>query len=141
MDNVLLTGFAPSGDDTHNASRQNAARYPLADSEGRGLQHAASAVAGAHAYRSTLPLDRCSERLRGADIPVGFSYSACTYLCNEVLYAALRHASLHDLPYKAGFVHMPHASAHIARRGHLAPKLPMSMLVEALDLIVQECMQ
>lgn len=107
MNNVLLTGFAPYGDDTEKPSQQNAAHHPLADSKGGRLQYAELAVAGALACRSTLPLGRCYERLQG----------------------------------NAGFVRMPHASACIARRRHLAPSLPMSMLVEALDLIVQECMQ
>jgi len=203
MDTVLLTGFAPFGDDTENPSQQvaealdgrrhgsattvasvlpvehgraadllidaidrlrpslvlatglasgrcgislervalNAAHYPLPDSNGCRLQHTDLAVDGALAYRSTLPLDRCYERLQAAGIPVELSYSAGTYLCNEVFYAALRHASAHDLPYRAGFIHMPYASAYIARRGHLAPSLPVAMLVEALGLIVQECMQ
>lgn len=141
MDNVLFTSFAPFDDDTENPSQQSSVHHPLADSRGGRLQHAELAVARALAYRSILPLGHCYERLQAADIPVEFSYSAGIHLCNEVFYAALRHASSHVLQYKAGFVHMPDASAYIAWRGHLASSLSMSVPVEALDLIVQECMQ
>lgn len=203
MDNVLLTGFVPFGDDTENPSQQvaaaldgrrygqatvvaavlpvehgraaellletidrlrplvviatglasgrcaislervalNAAHYPLPDGAGLRLRHGELVVDGELAYRSTLPLDRCYYRLQAAGIPVELSYSAGTYLCNEVFYAALRHAAAHGLSYRAGFIHMPYASAYIARRERLAPSLPLSMLVEAIELIVQECLQ
>ena len=46
---------------------------------------------GNDAYFSTLPVRRIAEAINAAGVPSQVSYSAGTYVCNEVLYTLLSH--------------------------------------------------
>ena len=59
------------------------------------------------AYFATLPTRRIVEKLRGEDIPAQLSYSAGTFVCNNLLFCAL-HESARKVPAaRCGFVHVP----------------------------------
>ena len=60
------------------------------------------------AYFATLPTRRIVEKLREEDIPAQLSYSAGTFVCNNLLYCAL-HESAQKFPAtRCGFVHVPY---------------------------------
>ena len=60
------------------------------------------------AYFATLPTRRIVEKLRGEDIPAQLSYSAGTFVCNNLLFCAL-HESARKFPAaRCGFVHVPY---------------------------------
>ena len=60
------------------------------------------------AYFATLPTRRIVEKLRGEDIPAQLSYSAGTFVCNNLLYCALHESTQHDPALRCGFVHVPY---------------------------------
>ncbi len=66
---------------------------------------------GPAAYRSTLPVEKMAADLREHGIPAGLSFSAGTYVCNDLFYALMGMA---DVP--AGFVHVPQ-STEAAKEG------------------------
>jgi pyrrolidone-carboxylate peptidase len=69
---------------------------------------------GAEAYRSTLPLDRMRERLLAAGIPARLSSTAGNFLCNALMYHALRRCAEHTPPRPCGFIHLPYLPAQVA---------------------------
>jgi pyroglutamyl-peptidase len=69
---------------------------------------------GAEAYRSTLPLDRIRERLLAAGIPARLSSTAGNFLCNALMYHALRLCADHRPPRPCGFIHLPYPPAQVA---------------------------
>jgi pyroglutamyl-peptidase len=93
---------------------------------------------GPAAYFSTLPLRRILERLRGEGVPAAISNSAGTYLCNFAMYLLLRHADLRGYPRRAGFIHVPYTPEIAARKPGPPPSLPLSMLVRAAVVAVEE---
>ena len=59
---------------------------------------------------SALPVRAMTEALQADGIPAELSYSAGTYVCNEVMYRVLAHKQAHFPKMPAGFVHVPYAA-------------------------------
>ena len=82
------------------------------------------------AYFATLPTRRIVEKLRGEDIPAQLSYSAGTFVCNNLLFCAL-HESARKFPAaRCGFVHVPYLPEQ-AKDGS-APSMSLALMVRAL---------
>ena len=82
------------------------------------------------AYFATLPTRRIVEKLRGEDIPAQLSYSAGTFVCNNLLFCAL-HESTQKFPAaRCGFVHVPYLPEQ-AKDGS-APSMSLALMVKAL---------
>ena len=87
------------------------------------------------AYFATLPTRRIVEKLREQDIPAQLSYSAGTFVCNNLLYCAL-HESAQKFPTtRCGFVHVPYLPEQ-AKDGS-APSMGLEMMVKALHIAVE----
>lgn len=91
-----------------------------------------------HAYFTGLPVKALIARLQAQGLPAELSFSAGSFVCNQVFYA-LMHAArrwprLHGAP--AGFIHLPplpeQAAAHPAGR-----PLPLAEQVRAVAAVVQ----
>ena len=63
---------------------------------------------GDTAYFSTLPVRRMAEATLAAGVPARVSYSAGTYVCNDLLYTLLHR--YRDGGARVGFVHIPYAT-------------------------------
>ncbi|MBE6614355.1 MAG: pyroglutamyl-peptidase I [Ruminococcaceae bacterium] len=61
--------------------------------------------AGSEAYRSTLPVEAMCSRMQDAGIPAGLSFTAGTYVCNDLFYHLMKTAAV-----PAGFIHVPQAA-------------------------------
>lgn len=82
------------------------------------------------AYFATLPTRRIVEKLREQDIPAQLSYSAGTFVCNNLLFCAL-HESARKFPAtRCGFVHVPYLPEQ-AKDGS-APSMSLALMVRAL---------
>ena len=87
------------------------------------------------AYFATLPTRRIVEKLREQDIPAQLSYSAGTFVCNNLLYCAL-HESAKKLPAtRCGFVHVPYLPEQ-AKDGS-APSMSLALMVRALTAALE----
>ena len=74
---------------------------------------------------SRLPVRSMVSRLKESGIPAELSYSAGTYVCNEVMYRVL-----HDFDGPAGFIHVP-ASIE------LGGKMTLEEMAEGLSICVR----
>ena len=87
------------------------------------------------AYFATLPTRRIVEKLREEDIPAQLSYSAGTFVCNNLLYCAL-HESAQKFPAtRCGFVHVPYLPEQ-AKDGN-APSMSLALMVRALTAALE----
>ncbi|MBE6990045.1 MAG: pyroglutamyl-peptidase I [Ruminococcaceae bacterium] len=77
----------------------------IADNAGRKPQDESVVPDGPAAYFSTLPVRRMVEAVLAAGVPCACSYSAGTFVCNEVLYALLHH--FRGSGVRVGFIHVP----------------------------------
>jgi pyroglutamyl-peptidase len=79
---------------------------------------------GPASYASTLPLTTMHAALRERGIPVGYSDTAGTYVCNHVFYTARHLMEQRGDRRPCGFIHLPQAG----ERG-----LPLEVLVDGIE--------
>lgn len=89
------------------------------------------------AFFSTIPTRQITDRLRAAGIPAALSYSAGTYVCNNLLYAALYESSQAEKGNSArcGFIHVPYLPDQAAAVSN-APSMSLELMVQALTIAV-----
>ena len=94
---------------------------------------------GPDAYFATLPLKAILHALHGRGIPAAMSYSAGTYVCNQVFYL-LMHALRRSPRVLGGFVHVPYLPEQAARHGHAPASMSLETIVAALRIIVAQAL-
>ena len=107
------------------------ARIP--DNAGNKPNNTEITSGGADGLFSTLPVDEIVEKLIGADIPSSISYSAGTFVCNNVFYLIQSHCK--DQNIKSGFVHIPLMESQASEFPGL-PTMPLNQMVDAVKIIV-----
>lgn len=90
------------------------ARIP--DNDGYQPVDLAAAEGSAPAYFSTVPVKRMAEAVIAEGIPCDVSYSAGTFVCNQVLYGILHYASVRNLTLTGGFIHIPYSLEQAAQK-------------------------
>lgn len=86
---------------------------------------------GNAAYFATVPVRRMVEAIAAQGIPARASYSAGTYVCNDVLYTMLAHFD--GTPTRVGFIHIPYST----EQGHAEqPALPLPDMIAALHAAI-----
>lgn len=94
---------------------------------------------GPFAYRSTLPIKAMVAEMNARAIPAKVSNSASTYLCNQIMYAALHLAQEKALATRAGFIHVPCSPGYVARAAypeHELPSMSLDLMAEAVDAAI-----
>jgi len=109
------------------------------DNDGHRASHEEIFPDGKIAYYSTLPVKAMVKSLIENDIPASLSYSAGSYVCNNVMYALLY---LNDKYYKdmrCGFIHVPYFPSQImAKRNtfYMSPEEMTRGLLVAIGAII-----
>jgi len=85
---------------------------------------------GANAYFSSLPVRRISEAIKNVGISSEVSYSAGTYVCNDVLYSLL--ARFEGTKTKCGFIHVPYS-----REQKKEPSMTMEDIILGLTAAIE----
>lgn len=86
---------------------------------------------GPAAYFATVPVREMVQAIQAASIPAALSYSAGTFVCNDVLYRLLHHFD--GTATQAGFIHVPYLPQQAKEN---QPSLPQEKIVEALTLAI-----
>ena len=84
---------------------------------------------GAAARFSTLPMRKMSENIMAAGIPSELSYSAGTYVCNDLLYTLLSHF---EGGAGVGFIHIPYS-----KEQGKSPSMDMDDIVKGLTVAIK----
>ena len=84
---------------------------------------------GADAYFSTLPVRKMAEATAAAGVPSRVSYSAGSYVCNDLLYTLLHHYRGSDT--RVGFVHIP----YVTEQGK-TPAMELDTLVKGISAAI-----
>lgn len=136
-DAVLMVGLAGGADRVRvervginlcGATKDNQGLYPNGTSDIPGER--AVLEGGENAYFSTYNEKAILAALKEHHIPAAYSYSAGTYICNNILYLSLAKMVKEKKDMKIGFIHVPYA--HGQREN--VPSLPMETIVAALEL-------
>lgn len=85
----------------------DAARYGLQDNRGHAPVDEVIAKDGPAAYYATVPIRAMVLAMREAGIPADLSDAPGTLVCNHLMYGTLHHIATHELPIRAGWIHLP----------------------------------
>lgn len=107
----------------------------IADNAGKQPADEPVVPGGPDAYFATVPTRRITDALRGSDIPAQLSYSAGTFVCNNLLYCALHESARRYPAMRCGFIHVPFLPEQ-ARDGG-APSMSLELMAEALGIAVK----
>lgn len=83
------------------------------------------------AYFATLPVRDMMRAVKARGIPCALSYTAGTFVCNDLLYTLLHH--YRDSDVRVGFVHIPYLPE---QAGEGKPSMELSTVVEALTAMI-----
>ena len=86
------------------------------------------------AYFSTVPVREMVKAMQNAGLPAALSYSAGTFVCNDVLYSLLHFFD--GTQTQVGFVHVPFLPEQAKDN---APRLPLMQIVQALTAAIEGC--
>ena len=92
---------------------------------------------GPDAYFSTLRVRTIAEGLAQKGVPAEVSYSAGTYVCNDVLYSLLHALKLRHPGVRGGFIHVPFATEQAAHMASSVPSMSIKTMVRGLELAIQ----
>jgi len=85
------------------------------------------------AYFASVPVQRMTEAISAAGIRVQTSYSAGTFVCNDVLYTLLHRFD--GTGTRVGFIHVPFLPEQI--REQTTPSMPLDEIVHALTAAIE----
>ena len=89
-------------------------------------------------YFSTLPIREIVNALQQAGYPAEISNTAGAYLCNNIMYEALRYSEGKQV--KAGFIHIP-ASFELAIQHGKIPGWSMRDLIAAIQISIEKAVE
>lgn len=100
----------------------------IADNNGNQPQDTPIVPGAPAAYFATVPVRRMAEAINACNLPGAVSYTAGTFVCNDLLYSLLHHYD--GTPTRVGFIHVPflpeQANEHV-------PCMPLEYITEALE--------
>lgn len=109
----------------------------MADNAGNCPQEEAIVPDGPDAYFSTLPVKGMVSRLRAQGIPAFVSYSAGTYVCNDLMYHLMHWIATEFPAVQGGFVHVPYALEQAVDKPNGTPAWPVATIRDALVVALE----
>lgn len=88
------------------------------------------------AYFSSLPIKAIVAAIRQQGIPASVSNTAGTYVCNHLMYGVLHHIAAHNLPTRAGFIHMPYLPGQVVEKPGI-PSMELGTMVTAIEAAIR----
>ena len=86
---------------------------------------------------STLPVKAIVSKMQSEGIPVKMSYTAGTYVCNNLLYALLHFAKTKCPDVKVGFIHVPFSCEQAVAKADGTFGMPIDMMAKGLELAIR----
>lgn len=103
----------------------------IADNRGQQPQDVPCVPCAPTAYFSTLPVRRMAEAIRAAGLPGELSYSAGSFVCNDLLFRLLHRFD--GTRTRVCFIHVPYLPEQ-AKNG--APSMALSDIIRALEAAI-----
>ena len=103
----------------------------IPDNEGNQPKDIPCVPGGENAYFSTLPVRKMVSVISEAGIPSSVSYSAGTYVCNDLIYHVLHHYKNTDI--KACFIHVPFIPEQTSDK----PSMELETIAKALEIAIE----
>ncbi|MEO8278174.1 MAG: pyroglutamyl-peptidase I [Ideonella sp.] len=96
---------------------------------------------GPAAYFSTLPIKRMAAAVRRAGVPASISYSAGSFVCNQIFYALQHRLAGYSAGIPGGFMHVPLLPEQAVRRASTGQAISASMALAQMVLGTRVALQ
>lgn len=96
---------------------------------------------GETAYFSNLPVKAMVENIRKNNLPAFVSYTAGTYVCNDVLYSVLYYIHKHNKEMKSGFIHVPFAPDQAIDKPNGTPTMSIEDITRAIEYAIEAILE
>ena len=103
----------------------------IPDNAGQKIVNEPVIPGGPAAYFATMPVRDMTAAIRKAGLPAVLSYSAGTFVCNDVLYTLLHH--YHGTETRVGFIHVPFLPEQAREEQN---SMPLEQMIQALELAI-----
>ena len=113
----------------------------IADNEGNQPLQTSVVENGPEAYFTMLPVFRMVEKMKGNGIPASVSYTAGTYVCNDVMYSVLHYCHTEFKGVKGGFMHVPFATEQTVNQPAGTPGMNLKDIAKAIELSVEAILE
>lgn len=104
----------------------------IADNKGSRPIDEPVCVNGENALFSTSDVKKIAQRINEKGVPCRVSYSAGTYVCNDIFYTMLH--NFKGTNVKVGFIHLP----EIGNKADISPEDMKNALTEAIRIICED---
>lgn len=111
------------------------ARIP--DNEGKKPLDRPVCADGENAYFAKLPVKAMVQKIREHRIPAKISYTAGTFVCNDVMYRLLYMIDRTFPNLKGGFIHVPYLPEQVVNLPDGTPSMSARMIADALEFAVE----
>jgi len=91
---------------------------------------------GPAAYFSTLPVKAIVKNIKEHGIPASISYTAGTFVCNDIMYRLLHLIATKYPQLRGGFIHVPFDTNQVLDRPDGTPSMPFGTISKALECAV-----
>ena len=113
----------------------------IADNEGNQPLQTSVVEKGPEAYFTMLPVFRMVEKMKENGIPASVSYTAGTYVCNDVMYSVLHYCHTEFKGVKGGFMHVPFATEQTVNQPAGTPGMNLKDIAKAIELSVEAILE
>lgn len=104
----------------------------IADNDGFQPQDVPILPTGPAAYFSTLPVLAMVEAIRQAGIPAAVSYTAGTFVCNDLMYQLLQALDQKERRIPGGFIHVPYLPVQAVHHPTGTPSMALEEIQRGL---------
>ena len=109
----------------------------IKDNEGRQPVNKPVREGGETAYFATVPVKAMTENLKAHGIPAAVSYTAGTYVCNDVMYRVAHYIHSEGLPIRSGFIHVPYAAEQAVGKPADTPSMSLDMISQGIAYAIE----
>ena len=113
----------------------------IADNEGNTPMQEPIVENGPAAYFTMLPVFRMTEKMKENGIPASVSYTAGTYVCNDVMYSVLYYCHTEFKGIKGGFMHVPFATEQTINHPAGTPGMNLKDIARAIQISIEAILE
>jgi pyroglutamyl-peptidase len=96
---------------------------------------------GPTAYFANLPVKAMVQNIRAHGIPSSISYTAGTFVCNDIMYRLLYMIDREYRGLRGGFIHVPFDTAQVTERPDGTPSMPIATIAKGLEYALEAIVQ
>lgn len=108
----------------------------IEDNEGNKPKFEKISEYGDDGLFSTLNVREIVENIKAAGIPAELSYSAGTFVCNDVLYSVLSYVKENNLDIIAGFIHVPFIPGQVVNKKNM-PSMSLDNMKTGIEIAIK----